>query len=63
MGDAPADYIEMMLKNIVGIEIEIAALTGKSKLSQNREARDRLNAAQTLDLRGHNAMAEAMRNA
>jgi transcriptional regulator len=52
-----------MLKNIVGIEIEITALTGKSKLSQNREARDRLNAAQTLDLRGHNAMAEAMRNA
>lgn len=63
MGDAPADYIEMMLKNIVGIEIEIGALTGKSKLSQNREERDRLNAAQTLELRGQNAMAEAMRNA
>ncbi|NBT17586.1 MAG: hypothetical protein EBT00_02210, partial [Proteobacteria bacterium] len=61
MGDAPADYIEMMLKNIVGIEIEIGALTGKSKLSQNREERDRLNAAQTLELRGQNAMAEAMR--
>jgi transcriptional regulator len=61
MSDAPPDYIDMMLKNIVGIEIEITALTGKSKLSQNREDRDRLNAAQTLEARGQNAMAQAMR--
>lgn len=62
MGDAPPDYMAMMLKNIVGIEVEITSLIGKSKLSQNREARDRLNAADTLENRGHSEMAVAMRN-
>jgi transcriptional regulator len=48
MGDAPQDYIDAMLKAIVGIEIEVTRLVGKFKLSQNREVRDRLNAAQAL---------------
>jgi len=39
--DAPADYIETMLRGIVGIEIRIARLVGKWKASQNRSARDR----------------------
>ncbi|MCC7080355.1 MAG: FMN-binding negative transcriptional regulator [Burkholderiales bacterium] len=38
--DAPAQYIATQLKAIVGIEIEIASLTGKWKMSQNRVARD-----------------------
>lgn len=63
MGEAPPDYIDMMLKNIVGIEIDITSLIGKSKLSQNKDARDRLNAADTLDTRGHTALAERMRKA
>ena len=41
IGDAPADYIETMLRAIVGIEIEIGALVGKWKVSQNRSAADR----------------------
>ncbi|WP_455874250.1 FMN-binding negative transcriptional regulator [Rhizobium yanglingense] len=44
MTDSPKDYIDMMLKAIVGVEIEITRLTGKFKLSQNREARDILEA-------------------
>ncbi|MBU3719589.1 MAG: FMN-binding negative transcriptional regulator [Burkholderiaceae bacterium] len=61
MGDAPTDYIDTMLKQIVGIEIQITSLTGKRKLSQNKEDRDRLNAADTLQHRGLHQMADAMR--
>ena len=38
--DAPADYIESMLKAIVGVELQITAMQGKRKLSQNRSAAD-----------------------
>jgi transcriptional regulator len=43
----PADYQAGMLKGIVGFEIEITAITGKFKLSQNRpeDDRDRVIAA------------------
>lgn len=39
--DLPADYMKGMLRGIVGVEIEIARLEGKLKLSQNRNAADR----------------------
>jgi len=39
--DAPADYIDQMLRAIVCIEIPLSSLTGKWKLSQNRPAADR----------------------
>lgn len=61
MSDAAPDYIDGLLRHIVGIEIAISSLVGKVKLSQNREARDRLNAADRLQARGHDAMASAMR--
>ncbi|AGN81176.1 FMN-binding negative transcriptional regulator [Pseudomonas sp. GD03651] len=38
--DAPADYIEGMLRAIVGIRLPIARLQGARKLSQNRSAQD-----------------------
>lgn len=41
VGDAPADYIATQLKAIVGIEIPIATLEGKWKMSQNRQPADR----------------------
>jgi transcriptional regulator len=63
MGDSPPDYIDGMLKAIVGIEVEITRLEGKAKLSQNREARDRLNAADTLLERGEHGLGRAMRDA
>ena len=39
--DAPADFLDTMLKAIVGIEIVVTRLEGKFKLSQNRSAEDR----------------------
>ena len=62
MGDAPKEYIDAMLQAIVGIEIEIARIIGKSKLSQNREERDRVSAAEELGRRGQQAISNAMLN-
>ena len=38
--DAPDDYVQQMLRAIVGIEIPVERLLGKWKLSQNRSADD-----------------------
>ena len=40
VGDAPDDFVQQMLRAIVGIEIPIGSLVGKWKLSQNRSAAD-----------------------
>lgn len=40
MTDAPADYLEGMLRAIVGIRLPITRLQGANKLSQNRSAED-----------------------
>ncbi len=63
MADAPADYIASMLAAIVGVEIAFERVVAKSKLSQNREDRDRLAAADTLEMRGLAEMAQSMRGA
>lgn len=63
MGDAPPEYIDTMLKSIVGLEVAVERLVGKYKLSQNREARDRLSAAQALIGQGDSELGEAMRAA
>ena len=52
IGDAPADYIETMLRGIIGIEIVLSALTGKWKVGQNRSAADRAGVARGLDAEG-----------
>ena len=41
VGDAPPDFIQSLLRAIVGIEIPLTQLIGKFKLSQNRSAADR----------------------
>jgi transcriptional regulator len=41
VNDAPADFIDVMLRGIVGVEIEIARIEGKWKVSQNRPEADR----------------------
>jgi transcriptional regulator len=63
MTDAPRDYLQQMLRNIVGIEVRITRVEGKWKLGQNREARDREGAATGLEQRGDALTAEAMREA
>lgn len=60
MGDAPADYIDSELRAIVGIEIEVARMVGKFKLSQREEDRDRIGAAQALIDQGDEALGRSM---
>ena len=45
VADAPRDYIEAQKRAIVGIEIEIAALEGKWKVSQNQPEANRRSVA------------------
>ena len=40
--DAPEPFIAAQARGIVGVEIEIASILGKFKLSQNRQAPDKL---------------------
>ena len=60
MTDSPPDYIDRMLAAIVGLEIAITNIVGKWKLSQNRQERDRLGAAEALRARGDEVLARAM---
>lgn len=46
--DAPPDYINGQLRGIVGVELTIATVEAKHKLSQNRSAGDRASVAEAL---------------
>ena len=46
--DAPPDYVQQMLRAIVGIRIPLTQLVGKWKVSQNRDVVDRRGVAQGL---------------
>jgi transcriptional regulator len=52
VSDAPEDYIDGMLKAIVGIEIPITRLTGKWKTSQNRPEADKRGVIEGLQQSG-----------
>ncbi len=58
--DAPAEYIDAMLKGIVGIEIALTSLQGKWKVSQNQPERNRHGAAQGVAGEGHAELATWM---
>ncbi len=60
MADAPRDYLEQMLRMIVGVEIEVTRLVGKRKLSQNRDARDFEGVIAALRARQQEELAAAM---
>jgi len=60
MADAPADYMQQMLGNIVAFRIRVSRVLAKSKLSQNREERDYLGAIAGLRGSGHERIAERM---
>ncbi|OUD10856.1 transcriptional regulator [Marivivens niveibacter] len=61
MADAPSDYMDGMIANIVAIRIEIDRIEAKSKLSQNKEQRDILGAAQAIEDNGDAQLADKMR--
>lgn len=63
VSDAPADFVAGMLRGIVGIEIPIARLEGKVKMSQNRPEADRVGVVSGLAADGAGALADAVRRA
>ena len=60
MADAPEDYMQQMLGNIVAFRIKVRRTLAKSKLSQNRDDRDYLGAITGLRASGHEPLAERM---
>jgi transcriptional regulator len=58
VADAPQDYIERLTGAIVGIEIPIAKLIGKWKVSQNRPEPDKQGVVAGLLARGDDAAKE-----
>ena len=55
--DAPDDFIDMMLKGIVGFALSITRLEGKWKMSQNRPAEDRAGVVAGLEADGRGNVA------
>jgi transcriptional regulator len=60
VGDAPASYVDSLLRAIVGFELTVTALEGKYKLSQNREAGDRAGVREGLLGDGQDALSRLM---
>ncbi|HET8995429.1 MAG TPA: FMN-binding negative transcriptional regulator [Acetobacteraceae bacterium] len=52
VSDAPTDFVQGMLKGIVGFALPIAHLEGKWKMSQNRPAEDRAGVVDGLQADG-----------
>lgn len=61
VSDAPADYVEAMLKAIVAFELKITRIEGSWKLSQNRSEADRAGTMAGLAQRGEDVVKEMER--
>ena len=64
IADAPSDFVDGLLRVIVGIEIPVESLSGKWKVSQNRPEPDKRGVVEGLAARGDGtaaAMAELVR--
>jgi transcriptional regulator len=59
--DAPEPFIQAQMRGIVGLEIEIARLEGKWKVSQNRPEADRAGVVEGLSADGVEDMAALVR--
>jgi len=62
--DAPADYIDAMLRGFVGLELTIAQLSGKRKFSQDKPIEDRAGVIDALSASADprdRSVADAMR--
>lgn len=60
MADAPRDYLDQMLGQIVAFRITVTRLQAKSKLSQNRAPRDLQGAIAGLSASGQSGIAQRM---
>lgn len=63
LSDGEPAYIAQLLEAIVALEIEITSKTGATKMSQNREPRDRQSVIAELERHGHPACAHAVHTA
>jgi transcriptional regulator len=61
VADAPPDYLDGMLKEIVGVELTITRIEGKWKASQNRTEADRRGVEEGLRSEGQAEMASLVR--
>lgn len=60
VSDAPDDFVQGMLRGIVGISLPIARLEGKVKMSQNRPATDVAGVVDGLRQDGRDDLADAV---
>jgi transcriptional regulator len=63
VSDAPDRYVELLRKNIIGVEIQIERLEGKFKMSQERPEGDRngvINGLEALNTEHGHAMAKTV---
>jgi len=58
--DAPADFVDAMLKAIIGFELTLVALEGKWKMSQNRPEADRAGVVEGLTREGRSTEVAAI---
>jgi transcriptional regulator len=63
VSDAPEDFVQGMLRGIVGIALPITRLEGKIKMSQNRPAADQAGVIDGLRLDGKADLADAVARA
>ncbi len=61
ISDAPTDYMDKMIENIVAFKISIEKISAKSKVSQNKAAIDFNNVAKIMENIGKNELYERMR--
>jgi transcriptional regulator len=60
VSDAPEDFVQGMLRGIVGIALPITRLEGKVKMSQNRPAADQVGVVEGLRLDDQDDLADAV---
>lgn len=60
ISDAPKEYVDDLIQRIVGLEIHITRLVGKSKLGQDEGGKDIRGAAEGLSAAGEHLIANAM---
>jgi transcriptional regulator len=63
VSDAPEEFIQGMLKGIVGFAISVSRLEGKWKMSQNRPGEDRVGVVAGLSEEGQETVAALVREA
>ena len=61
VSDAPADYIEAMLKAIIAFELRITRIEASWKLSQNKTDADRVGVIAGMEARSSDVLAEMRR--